>query len=309
MLGDRADELLQLVAENLVAVEFSYREGGPVAADAKIDVFGDIKHASGYSSVVVAERTAALARDDSRPTLVLGMQRFGTSIVVQHGREAVLRPGELMLWDSTAPFTNVDTGGIRDSQFHVPIDRLALPHDLITKLCAVPLNPGHPVGDLAYTYFRRLAARPDLFDSAADALGAPSIELVRALITTHLDATELGKDAMHATLQTRIMEYLRAHLHEPDLNAAQVAAEHHISVRQLYKVLAAGGIMLGDWVRAERLAGCRRDLADPAWRVSAIGSVARRWGFADPSSFARMFRAEYGVSPREWRDIARREWI
>jgi AraC-like DNA-binding protein len=89
--------------------------------------------------------------------------------------------------------------------------------------------------------------------------------------------------AMHATLQLRIMEYLRAHLHEPDLNAAQIAAEHHISVRQLYKVLAATDVTLGDWIRVERLTGCRRDLADPAWRASSISSVARRWGFTEPS--------------------------
>jgi AraC-like DNA-binding protein len=165
-----------------------------------------------------------------------------------------------------------------------------------------------PVAGLAATYFRRLAARLDVFDRPdADAISAPSIELVRALITTHLDARELGKDAMHATLQHRILEYLRAHLYEPDLSAAQVAVEHHISVRQLYKVLAAAGVTLGGWIRAEPLARCRRDLAEPATRASSIASIARRWGFGDPSSFARMFRAAYGISPRQWRDLPPRE--
>ena len=99
--------------------------------------------------------------------------------------------------------------------------------------------------------------RTDLSDGAgAKAVSQPTIELIRAVITTHVDAAELTKEPFHATLQLRIMEYVRAHLREPRLSAAQIAAEHHISVRHLYKVLAANGISLGDWIRTHRLQGC-----------------------------------------------------
>ena len=135
----------------------------------------------------------------------------------------------------------------------------------------------------------------------------PSVELVRALITTHLDATALGKEPLQATLQLRIMEYVRARLGDPGLNAVQIAAEHHISVRHLYNVLAAGGISLGDWIRKQRLEGCREDLARPGLRSLTIATVSRRWGFTDPSSFGRVFRAAYGLSPREWRSLAHRD--
>ena len=46
------------------------------------------------------------------------------------------------------------------------------------------------------------------------------------------------------------MEYVRAILRESDLSAGRIAAEHHISVRQLYRILADEGISLGDWIRA-----------------------------------------------------------
>jgi AraC-like DNA-binding protein len=32
--------------------------------------------------------------------------------------------------------------------------------------------------------------------------------------------------------------------------------------------------------------------------------MARGWGFTDPSSFTRMFKNAYGMSPREWRHQA-----
>jgi AraC-like DNA-binding protein len=166
------------------------------------------------------------------------------------------------------------------------------------------LSPGHPVSDLAAAYLERLAARPALFDApGADAVAQPSIELIRAVISTHLDVRQPLHDSLHATLQLRILEYARAHLGDPDLNAAQVAAEHHISVRQLYKVLADGGITLGDWIRVQRLEGCRQGLGAPG--ASTVEAVARRWGFVNMSSFSRMFREEYGMSPRQWRDVRR----
>jgi AraC-like DNA-binding protein len=135
----------------------------------------------------------------------------------------------------------------------------------------------------------------------ADAVGQPSIELIRAVITTHVDAAELASDSLHATLQLRVLQYLRAHLADPDLSAAEVAAEHHISVRQLYKVLAEAGVTPGDWLRTRRLEECRTELRNPLIPGATIESIARRWGFTDMSSFSRAFRSAYGMSPREWR--------
>jgi AraC-like DNA-binding protein len=146
-------------------------------------------------------------------------------------------------------------------------------------------------------------ARPDIHaQPGAAAVGSPSIELVRALITTHLDASTLAKEPLHATLQLRILEYVRAHLADPDLNATQIAAAHHISVRHLYNVLGEGGISLGDWIRQGRLEKCRDALAHPVGQFIGITRLARQWGFRDASSFGRGFRAAYGISPREWRN-------
>jgi AraC-like DNA-binding protein len=263
---------------------------------------GSVRVCAIRSNVAKAERTARLARDDLEPSIFLGLQTTGASLIVQDDREAVLRPGELVLYDSTVPYTWVDTGGLRKHLFRIPIERLALPRDLVRQVAAVTLSPGHPVADIAATYFQRIAARSDRFDqSAADAVSQPSIELVRALITTHLDASALAQEPLHATLQLRIMEYVRAHLSDPGLNAAEIAAEHHISVRHLYNVLARGGISLGDWIRTQRLEQSRQELARPEGERVTIAAVARRWGFTDPSTFGRLFRAAYGLSPSDWR--------
>src|SRR5260370_34573155 len=85
------------------------------------------------------------------------------------------------------------------------------------------------------------------------------------------------------------------------LGAAQVAAAHHISERHLYNILGASGITLADWIRKQRLERCRNDIAASASHATPIASIARRWGFTDPSSFTRMFKNAYGMSPPESR--------
>ncbi|WP_328876245.1 helix-turn-helix transcriptional regulator [Streptomyces sp. NBC_00287] len=96
---------------------------------------------------------------------------------------------------------------------------------------------------------------------------------------------------------------MRAHLAEHDLTAARIARAHHISVRYLYKMLAQSGITLGDWLRANRLEQCRRELGHPQARSMTIEAIAHRWGFTSASHFSRVFKEAYGVSPREWRKL------
>jgi AraC-like DNA-binding protein len=307
--ADRAEAVRETIASTIVRVEIDFpAEQGPASAYGAISQLGQLTVCSVRSNALTVERTPTLARDDLAPSIFLGLQLAGASLVVQGDREAVLKPRDLVIYDSTAPYTLVDSGGIRQHFFRVPIEALGLPHDVIRQVCAVTLSPGHPVADLAATYLHRLASRPDIFTQpGAEAVSHPSVELVRALITTHLDAVALGREPLQATLQLRILEYVRARLGDPGLSAALIAAEHHISVRHLYNVLAVGGISLGDWIRKQRLEGCREDLAHAGLRATTIATVSRRWGFTDPSSFGRVFRAAYGLSPREWRALAQHD--
>ena len=304
--ADRAETVHETIASTVVRVDIDFPESGPSVHGAITDV-GQLRVCSVRSNAVKVERTPRLARDDLPPSIFLGVQLTGSSLIVQGNREAVLRPGDLAFSDSTTPYSLIDGEGIRQHFFSIPMAALSLPYDAIRQLAAVTLSPGHPVADLAATYFRRLGARPDVFTQpGAAAVGRPSIELVRALITTHLDASDLAVESLESTLLLRILEYARGHLPEAELNAGQIAVAHHISVRHLYNILARGGISLGDWIRTQRLERCHEDLSDPLAPSANISAIARRHGFTDPSSFGRLFKITYGTSPREWREISQR---
>ena len=305
--ADRGDAVREIIASTMVKVNIDFPgESGPAVFGAITDM-GQLRVCSVRSNAVKVERTPRLARDDLPPSIFLAVQLAGSSLIVQDGKEAVLRPGDLAFSESTTPYTLLDGEGIRQHFFSIPMSALALPRDAIRQLSAVTLSPGHPVADLAATYFRRLGERPDIFTQpGAAAVGRPSIELVRALITTHLDASNIASESLESTLLLRILEYVRGHLAEPELSATQIAVAHHISVRHLYNMLAHGDISLGDWIRAQRLERCHEELSLPLAVSGNISSIARRHGFIDASSFGRLFRSAYGLTPREWRDTSQR---
>jgi AraC-like DNA-binding protein len=307
MPADTRAEAMRAVADRIIPVELDFPEAGPVVRGTLADL-GALRISSIQSNATRVERTPRLARDDLTPSLLLGLQVSGSSLVVQDGRKAVVRPGDLVVYSSTSHYVLVDAEGYRQFQLRMPLNALALPRDVVRQVTAVRLSPGHPVTDLAAVYLRRLAGRSRAFaDAGADAVSQPTLDLVRAVISTHIEASSTtARESLQSTLQMRILEYARAHLGDPTLNAAQIAAEHHISVRHLYKILAAGDISLGDWIRMRRLEACRGDLGRGPSQNVTIASVAQRWGFRDASNFGRLFRTEYGVSPREWaRDVDR----
>src|SRR5271154_169082 len=301
--GDRAEFVHEALAMTMVPVELHWpQERRGVAAHGVITNLGHLTVCSGRTSAFKVQRTPALARDALEPSIFVNVQLSGSSMVIQGDHEAVLHPGELVIYDSTAPYTLLNETGMTGEFFRIPHSALAMPHNAIRKACAVSLSPGHPLTSLTNDFLKRVTADRALYTAPnANKVGRPIIELVRAVIATHLKADELSAGPLAATLPLRILEYVRNHLYDAELSVEQIAAAHYISVRYLYKVLAERGISLADWIRTHRLEACRQDLA-AAGSATTIAVVARRHGFSDMSSFSRAFRAEYGVSPSEWRE-------
>jgi AraC-like DNA-binding protein len=308
---DRAEAIRQVIWDTVVRVEIAHHPTpSRIRAIGSITALGPLTICSVRSNATTIKRTPTLSRDDLEPSLFLGLQVSGTSMVVQKGREVVLRPGDMALYDTTVPYTLLNDEGIHQHFFRIPRAALALPSDTLGQAAALRFGAEEPLTDLTSTYFRRLATGP-LRSSEPAARSAmtvvrPSIELLRALITTRLDA-RAALQPLHETLELRIREYVRAHLSEADLTAARIAAAHHISVRHLYAVLERAGIALGEWIRTERLEECRRELSRPGAEYKLIAAIAHRWGFSNHTHFSRVFKEAYGMSAREWRDLQRRD--
>ncbi|WP_234365465.1 helix-turn-helix transcriptional regulator [Streptomyces sp. RTd22] len=82
-----------------------------------------------------------------------------------------------------------------------------------------------------------------------------------------------------------------------------IAAAHHISLRHLQQLLAEDDTSPAAWIRHRRLERCRLDLADPRLNARPIQAIGAHWGFTNPTHFSRLFRATYGIPPRDYRNL------
>ncbi len=141
----------------------------------------------------------------------------------------------------------------------------------------------------------------DIPASAVESLASATLELARAVIAT-VGRDDLARNGVaNEALVTRIEAYVQQHLADPALSPERIARAHSISVRQLYKLWSARELGLAEWIMRGRLEGARREIGTN--ESMPIAALARRWGFTDATHFGRRFRAAYGVSPREWRQV------
>jgi len=307
--ADRAEAVRDVIWSSVVRVEIDHHpDPSQIAAVGAISDVGRINVCTVRSNATTIRRTSRLAGDDLEPSLFVGLHIGGIRMVIQGGRQTVLGPGDFTIYDTTDPYVLINDHGINQHFFRIPKRDLVLPEGVAEKLTATRFDRDHPVIALTGKYFAELAGmqRTPVAPRVVAALGVPSIELLRAAISTRLTDRHLVGEALESTLELRIMAYLRDHLAENDLSAARIARQHNISQRTLYALFARSGISLADWLRTERLEACRRELAQPTAATATIASIAHRWGFADATHFSRVFKTAYGMSPRDWRRLRQR---
>ncbi|MFI8338739.1 helix-turn-helix domain-containing protein [Streptomyces sp. NPDC085639] len=249
-------------------------------------------------------RTARHVRSQrDRPVVSVSLQTRGLHRAELAGRQFTLGPQDICVFHELAPRIYGWSGYGASQAVTIDMEYLGLPVDTVVR-ASLRLRAS-PVHDLLLGHLRTLFRDPDRLemDPGAGALANATTELMRALLTSaaHDGEGQRVRDVMDSSLVARIMAYARRHLTDPDLGPECIAAEHAISKRQLYVVLARAGIRLEQWLIAERLEAACRLLTSPRHAALPVSAVAARCGFTSPSHFTRRFRAAYGTTPTEWR--------
>jgi AraC family transcriptional regulator, positive regulator of tynA and feaB len=233
--------------------------------------------------------------------VVVLITRAGQESVSQGDREAVLRAGDTVVWDSTAPARFTVWEPLAKRSLLVPRAALDEVDGRAWTGPGVTLNGAAPATRLLVTYLDTLAATlPELPASAVVAARNATLELLAGAFRVQGDVptTSTGTPALRAAMD----RYIDSHLLHGSVSPSGIAAAHGVSVRTVNRIFTAGGRTVGEVVRLRRLARAREELTDSDRTVSAI---AHRWGFSDPSHFTRSFKAAYGLSPRAYRLAAR----
>ncbi|MFF7216920.1 helix-turn-helix domain-containing protein [Streptomyces sp. NPDC008238] len=301
--GDRADAIRELSRSVNGRIEVDLpSDPARLRAVADITTVGPVEVTGIDWNVAGLRRATTQAEEDMEPHVFVVLQEAGVTRFGQGGRRGVIRAGDLTVIENAKPYEIFFDGTVHAVTVRVPTHVLGLRSSLIGQVTAARIGSEHPLMGAAAAFFARMArSRAPVGEAEAALYAQPCVDLIRAVVTTGAGRDDLARGPLHGTLLQRVEEYVRRHLAEPDLTAARIAAEHHVSVRQLYLTLSRAGISLGAWIRTQRLEECRRELASPARRFMTIEAIAHRWGFTSAPHFSRVFKAAYGSSPREWR--------
>ena len=278
---------------------------------------GAIEHASlgrvdafrvGGTPQVVRRTRRSLADVPDDPFKVC-IQRRGQSVVRQGDTELVLAPGDIAIYDTSRPYELRFDEGWECLAMTLPRRALAASDAVIersmsrgwTSLDGRTGVLGHLLGS---------AVREVPQAGGAAHLGEAAIQLLSCLVGG-VDQGDPGE-----ALRTRIIAYVEAHASDPDLGHDAVAAAHGLSPRSLHRLFEDQPRSAMAHLREFRLLAIRDALLDPAYASCSTAAIAARWGFLDPSHFARTFRARFGITPgalrreggaesqRSWRSMA-----
>ncbi|MFE1292619.1 AraC family transcriptional regulator [Streptomyces sp. NPDC058751] len=233
------------------------------------------------------------------------------------GRSATFAAHDLHMVDSSQPYDLRPVDAYRNRVVRgvgvdIPKELLPLPPRRIQELLGRAMPGRDGVGALLSDFLVGVVRQADtLRPSDAPRLGEALLDLLSVWSAQLLDAkTDVPPEARRRAMTESIRAFIRRNLHDPELTPPVIAAAHHISLSYLHRVFQQEfqGDTVAAHIRALRMEGARRDLADPALHGTPIHAVAARWGFPRASDFTRAFRAAHGCSPREFRFRPTAEW-
>ncbi|MGY3453278.1 AraC-like ligand-binding domain-containing protein [Bradyrhizobium sp. USDA 4353] len=245
-----------------------------------------------------------IARADADYVLV-ALGREGIGGVTQDGRDTVIRPGEFAIYDTTRPYELQFDAAFRQTVFKLPREMLQRRIGATEAVTAITFGADSALQPLAYDFIIKLCERADHIGAEhAERLADQAADLVAMTLAERLRTQPLPASSHRAALLYRIKAHVRARLSNADLSLQQAARELGLSTRYVNDLFSDEETSFQRYVLAERLKQCHRDIGSPALAHRQISEIAFSWGFNDLSHFGRVFREQFGLSPREWRRSA-----
>jgi AraC-like DNA-binding protein len=249
-------------------------------------------------------RTRELIDMQAEEAWLLMLQEHGTCSIQQGDQRSTLAPGDIGFLDTSRPYEVLFLKAFRQTILKVPASLFKDIIPLRRDVAGLGLPGADPLTAIARTnllMLERLAhtITPILLPAAAER----AIDHLSLAMRARLDDSPIRRDrGASARHFARASLYIIDHLRDSTLSVERIANATRISPGHLHEVFrrATGGT-IGDYIRAQRLERCRRDLADQSLRHQSITFIAHRWGFSEASSLSRAFRVAYQTSPRRYR--------
>ncbi len=237
-------------------------------------------------------RSAEHLSGSNNDYLELHAQLSGSELVeMQHGIIR-LQPHHIYLRDWSFPFES-HTSATQLMSVLIPRHLLRSSAILCASNPVLSWPMAEPKGRLLMELWLRVVAEFDEADlGTAEALCRALLGFLDGLI----GSAEVGPEHDHVELRT-LEQYLQAQL-RGDVGVEQLCQRFEISRATVFRLFKQhGGVVR--YLNRLRLERCYLELRDADPQQTSVNEVASGWGYTEPRSFLRAFRAQFGVAPSE----------
>lgn len=291
------DALAQLFAG--LTVEGRARDGStPATGGARSVALASVGVHRVWGTTQELRRGPGVVRRRPSELLKLCLVVQGRVVVDQAGRQVGVGPGQLALYDTSIPYRLQLLGPWKHVVMTVPRTALGLPEHQVSEAMEHPWQADDGPGLMLSSFLRTAHDLTATTGPAAGHVASAAASLLTSVLVTALaPAGDVGTRAVREGM----IEHLRRHLHDPDLDTAALAGAFHLSPRSVQRVFAEAGLSVHRVIRDERLDALARDLRDPALATRPVSVLAARYAVVDKSWLARAFRHRFGQSPTAYR--------
>lgn len=215
--------------------------------------------------------------------------------------ESFVEAGDILILDASRT-TNSQTEDLKNFTLWIPRNLLEPLLQDPDALHGKVLRKNHPTTIILRNYLFSLHTQAaNMTQPEAESLVQPTLELIQSTFDTRADILDKNKHSTNAALLLAVKRYIHQHLDSDRLSVDSIAAAVNVSRASLYRICAPlGGI--NNYIRQLRLQQVLKSLVNPKLKHLSIAQIASYWGLHDPSSFNRIFRREFGLSPSDARN-------
>jgi AraC-like DNA-binding protein len=245
-------------------------------------------------------RTAAVRMHP--PRFFIHLQLEGEGIVRQDGRDALLRTGDFTLCDGARPYEISCPAGSRNLVLAVPASKLRRHIACPESLVVTAMRAASGVSGMLSSFLRHywLECRHSLAGESAEQIAVAVLDVLGAAYA-QVPRTHAERSSRGTAHRIRIINYIHAHLYDPELSPAQIARACRITTRYLHYLFSDGEETVARYILVRRLEACSQALLADSLRGRTVTAIAFDHGFNSATHFGRVFRAHFGMTPREYR--------
>lgn len=234
--------------------------------------------------------------------LLVSLQLAGEGILEQDGRSATTSADDLVVYDSDRPYRWSFQTGFKQLVLRIPRHHLQHRLDLAPRYTAQSVCCKTGMGKIASDYLASLFHQSALLETDNHRLLADSaVDMLTATISAHVRTPCGARTNIQSLHLKQACKLIAENIRNPDLNPEMIASALKISVRYLHQLFRSLDTSVGRHILHERIAGCARALTQPKFATTSVSAIAFSWGFNSAAHFSRAFRAEMGMTPRDYR--------